>query len=88
MASKKNGVLYIGVTNDLVRRVYEHKNGLLKGFTEKYHVKHLVYFECFDDAEQAIVREKMLKKWERHWKVALLEKENPNWNDLYSSITG
>lgn len=88
LASKKDGVLYIGITNDLIRRVYEHRNGLVKGFTKKYHVKRLVYFECFDNAEQAILREKVLKKWERAWKIELLEKQNPNWNDLYETVAG
>jgi putative endonuclease len=86
LASRIGGTLYIGVTNDLVRRVYEHKSGAVEGFTKDYDVDRLVYFECFDDVEAAIRREKRLKKWSRAWKVALIEKENPNWIDLYPEI--
>ena len=77
-ASKRNGTLYIGVTNDLVRRVYEHKHGLVEGFTKRYGVKLLVYFEAHDRAEQAIQREKTLKHWIRDWKISLIERNNPN----------
>ncbi len=83
LASKKNGTLYIGVTNKLLKRVYEHKNALTKGFTDKYNVHKLVYFETSSDIEEAIKREKKLKKWNRNWKIALIEKNNPGWNDLY-----
>jgi putative endonuclease len=83
MASKKNGTIYIGVTNDLSRRVYEHKNGLVEGFTSKYKVHNLVYFEKFEDVRYAIQREKQLKNWRREWKKNLIEKENPEWKDLY-----
>ncbi len=83
LASKRNGTLYIGVTNDLIRRVYEHKNNLIAGFTSKNNVHRLVYYEQFDNIEYAIHREKRLKKWNRKWKLALIEKENSNWNDLY-----
>ena len=86
MASQRNGTLYIGVTNDIVRRVYEHKNNLIKGFTEKYKVHHLVYLEEFNDVSAAIIREKQLKKWKRDWKLRLIEKINPEWNDLYEEL--
>ena len=86
LASRIGGRLYIGVTNDLVRRVYEHKSGAAEGFTKDYGVDRLVYFECFEDIEAAIHREKRLKKWTRAWKVALIEKDNPNWIDLYPQI--
>jgi putative endonuclease len=88
LASRIGGTLYIGVTNDLVRRVYEHRSGAAEGFTKDYEVKRLVYFESFDDIEQAIHREKRLKKWTRAWKIALIEKDNPNWIDLYPEIAG
>ncbi len=88
LASKRNGTLYIGVTNDLVRRVYEHKQGLVEGFTKKYNVHNLVYFEETNDVESAITREKRLKKWNRKWKIELIEKTNPGWKDLYSEIAG
>lgn len=86
MASKKNGTLYIGVTSDLLKRAYEHRGGKVEGFTQKYEVKNLVYFEIFDDAENAIKREKRLKKYTREAKIKLIEKENKNWNDLYEQI--
>ena len=86
MASRPHGTLYIGMTNDLVRRVYEHKEGLADGFTKRYGAKTLVYFEIHEPAEQAIRREKTLKRWLRDWKVALIEKDNPHWDDLYQSL--
>ena len=86
LASKRNGTLYIGVTNDLIRRVYEHKNNLIGGFTNKYNVHRLVYYEQFDNTEYAIQREKRLKKWKRRWKLELIEKENQKWNDLYIDL--
>jgi putative endonuclease len=86
MASKKDGVLYIGMTNNLARRVFEHKNNLIKGFTEKYFVHKIVYLEEFDDVHQAIQREKCLKKWNRVWKVRLIEKQNPDWKDLSNEL--
>jgi putative endonuclease len=86
LASQIGGTLYIGVTNDLVRRVYEHKTKAAEGFTRKYEVDRLVYFESLDDIENAIRREKRLKKWNRAWKVRLIEETNPNWDDLYPSI--
>ena len=82
LANKRNGTLYIGVTNDLERRVYEHKNHLVKGFTEKYNVNILVYFEQTNDIQEAIMREKNLKKWNRRWKIELIEKSNFKWKDL------
>jgi putative endonuclease len=86
MASKKNGVLYVGVTSDLVRRVYEHKTSPVKSFTSRYNIGMLVWFEVYDDPLTAITREKELKKWRRAWKVALIEAGNPEWHDLYASI--
>jgi putative endonuclease len=86
LASKIGGTLYIGVTNDLVRRVYEHKMKFLGGFTNKYGIGRLVYFEQYDDVEAAIAREKRLKKWQRAWKIRLIEELNPNWDDLYPQI--
>jgi putative endonuclease len=86
LASKRNGTLYTGVTSDLVQRIWQHKNNVVKGFTEKYGVHTLVYFELHDDMESAIVREKRLKKWNRAWKLRLIEEKNPDWNDLYPSI--
>jgi len=86
LASRKNGTLYIGVTSDLVKRVYEHKNDLVDGFTRKYHVHRLVYYEACPDIISAITREKQMKKWNRRWKLVLIEKANPEWRDLYSSL--
>jgi putative endonuclease len=88
LASRIGGTLYIGVTNDLIRRVAEHRLKSVKSFTNKYEVHRLVYFEQFDDVENAIGREKRLKKWNRAWKVRLIEGSNPNWDDLYPSIAG
>jgi putative endonuclease len=88
LASGIGGTLYIGVTNDLIRRVAEHRLKSIKGFTEKYEVHRLVYFEQFDDAENAIRREKRLKKWNRAWKIRLIEEHNANWDDLYPRIAG
>ena len=84
LASKKNGVLYIGVTGDLIKRMWQHKNGLAEGFTKKYFVHKLVYFENTTNVMSAIKREKQLKKWNRDWKIQLIEKENPGWEDLYN----
>ncbi|MAF13531.1 MAG: excinuclease ABC subunit C [Parcubacteria group bacterium] len=86
LASKRNGTLYVGVTNDLARRAYEHRAGLIKGFTKKYGVKVLVYFEEFDDIGFAIQRERNLKKWKRDWKLNLIESSNPDWEDLYFEL--
>jgi len=86
LASAANGILYIGVTNDLVRRMYEHRNGLVPGFTKKYSVKRLFHFERYDDIHTAIQREHNMKHWSRKWKVRLILKDNPEWTDLYDSI--
>jgi putative endonuclease len=88
LASRIGGTLYIGVTNDLIRRVAEHRLKAVKSFAKKYEVDRLVYFEQFDDAENAIRREKRLKKWNRAWKIRLIEELNPNWDDLYPGIAG
>jgi len=88
LAIRIGGTLYVGVTNDLVRRVAEHRLELVDGFTKKYGVHRLVYFEQFDDAENAIRTEKRLKRWNRDWKIRLIEKFDPNWDDLYPSIAG
>ncbi|WP_397410646.1 GIY-YIG nuclease family protein [Polaromonas sp.] len=86
MASGKNGTLYVGVTNNLVRRVYEHRNGLIEGFTSRYAVHQLVWFESTPSIAAAIAKEKQIKNWTRAWKVALIEKSNPAWRDLYDSL--
>ncbi len=86
LANRKHGTLYIGVTNDLIRRVYEHKTDVVRGFTSQYGVHLLVWFESYDDIANAIAREKQLKKWRREWKINLIEKSNPEWVDLYSSL--
>lgn len=86
LASKRDGVLYTGVTNDLQRRVAEHKADINQGFTSRYHVKRLVYFEPFSTFTTAIRREKQLKRWRREWKIALIEEDNPEWNDLSDAI--
>jgi len=87
LASGKHGTLYVGVTRDLVRRVYQHKTKATPGFTSRYEVSRLVWFESYDDPTSAITREKEIKKWRRDWKIALIENENLNWEDLYNSIT-
>ena len=87
LASRKNGTLYIGVTNDLIRRVYEHKEGVVESFTKRHGVKRLVYFETHDSVEAAIRREKTLKTWLRHWKIELIERDNSDWADLYEGLT-
>ena len=86
LASQRNGTLYIGVTNDLARRVYEHREGLVAGFTKRYGVKKLVHFETHQNVRAAIQREKTLKHWVRAWKVALIEEDNPEWRDLYEDL--
>jgi putative endonuclease len=88
LASKRNGTLYIGVTNDLVRRVWQHKNDITECFTKEYTVHDLVYYEDTTDVTSAIAREKQLKKWNREWKIELIERMNPEWKDLYDSVTG
>ena len=86
LASSRNGTLYIGVTSNLLKRVWEHKNNFIDGFTKKYSVHMLVYFEETSEIESAIQREKQLKTWKRNWKLELIEKGNPEWRDLYFSI--
>jgi len=86
LANAPNGILYVGVTSDLVRRTYEHRNGLVPEFTKKYGVKRLVYFEQYEDIQTAIQREKNIKHWSRAWKVGLILAGNPEWNDLYDTI--
>ncbi|MBX7459831.1 GIY-YIG nuclease family protein [Qipengyuania huizhouensis] len=82
LASQPRGTLYIGVTSDLMKRLYEHRNGIMGGFTTRYHVHRLVHFEMFGDMEQTILREKQLKRWHRQWKINLVERDNPHWEDL------
>ncbi|HSV48375.1 MAG TPA: GIY-YIG nuclease family protein [Ramlibacter sp.] len=86
LASSWNGTLYVGVTNDLVRRIHEHKNDLVEGFTRRYGVHLLVWYASTESVEAAIEKEKQIKNWKRAWKFALIEKENPEWRDLYESI--
>jgi putative endonuclease len=86
LASGKYGTLYTGITSDLVGRIYEHKEHLADGFTKKYKVNQLVYFEIHDDVHEAILREKQIKKWNRDWKINLIERDNPHWLDLYDGI--
>jgi putative endonuclease len=86
LASKKNGTLYTGVTSDLVKRIWQHRNNQIEGFTQKYSVHHLVYFEQHSEMSAAILREKQIKKWKRAWKIALIEKQNPQWDDLYLTL--
>jgi len=86
LVSRQNGTIYTGFTNTLKRRVYEHKIGLIEGFTKKYNVKNLVYFEKHDCVNTATLREKRIKKWQRAWKIELIESMNPEWKDLYDEI--
>ena len=86
LASRRNGALYVGVTSDLTRRIWQHRESFVDGFTKEHAVKRLVWFEQHATAEDAITREKQIKKWNRAWKIELIEAENPYWNDLYSSI--
>jgi putative endonuclease len=86
LASRKDGALYLGVTNDLIRRVFQHRSKAVPGFSSRYNITQLVWFEIYDDPISAISREKEIKKWRRAWKVALIVQENPDWNDLYESI--
>jgi putative endonuclease len=88
MASERNGTLYVGVTNDLVGRVWQHKNGVVPGFTSRYRVHLLVHFEYTEDPYEAIRREKQLKRWRRSWKLKLIEDNNPEWNDLFPVFSG
>jgi putative endonuclease len=86
LTREKNSVFYTGVTNNLIKRVYEHKSGIIKGFTQKYNVKMLVYYEHSEDIYSAISREKAIKKWKRKYKLAVIEKMNPDWKDLYLDL--
>ena len=86
IASSRNGTIYIGVTNNLAKRMWEHKNSVVEGFTSKYEVNKLVYFEDYTEISVAINREKRLKEWKRQWKIELIEKNNPEWADLYDKI--
>jgi putative endonuclease len=86
LASKRNGTIYIGVTSDLIKRLWEHKNNLVEGFTKRYAVHDLVWYEMHESMEAAINREKRLKEWKRGWKIELIERSNPTWQDLYETI--
>jgi len=88
LASQPQGTLYIGVTSNLLQRIWQHKSGVMEGFTDRYEVDRLVYFEMHTDMTCAITREKQLKKWKRDWKIALIEKDNPDWRDLWPEIVG
>ncbi len=86
LASSRNGTLYTGVTSNLIQRIWQHKNNLVEGFTQKYHIHQLVYYEIHQDISQAILREKQIKKWNRQWKLELIETMNPQWSDLWEQI--
>jgi putative endonuclease len=86
LSNQRNGTLYTGITSNLIRRIWEHRNKTVEGFTRKYHVDKLVYFEQYNDPENAIKREKRLKKYNRQWKLELIERENPEWRDLYTDL--
>ena len=86
LSNKKNGTLYVGVTSDLIKRVWEHKNELLDGFTKKFKIHDLVYYELCDQINEAIEREKVLKRWKRKWKIDLIKAKNPDWKDLWEEI--
>jgi putative endonuclease len=87
LASRKYGALYVGLTSDIAGRIYIHRNDLVSGQTSKYHIHNLVYFETHDDPENAIIREKRIKKWRREWKIRLIEEANPHWRDLFDEIS-
>ena len=87
LSSDRNGTLYIGITSDLIKRIYEHKANTVEGFTKQHRIHLLVYYEITNDINSAIAREKQLKSWNRKWKIALIEKANPQWEDLYQNIT-
>ncbi|MHC4620152.1 MAG: GIY-YIG nuclease family protein [Planctomycetota bacterium] len=87
LAGRKNGTLYIGVTSNLLERIHQHKTNMVKGFTEKYGVHRLVYFEQYRDIRDAINREKCMKRWKRQWKINLIEKDNPEWEDMFDKLT-
>ena len=86
IANRKNGAIYIGVTSDIVKRAWEHRNGVVRGFTKRYGCKLLVWFEAFDDIQQARQRELQMKEWKRAWKIRLIEERNLNWDDLYPTL--
>lgn len=86
MASRRNGTLYIGVTSDLCKRIWEHKNNVVEGFTKRYGIHRLVWYELHPDMESAIIREKNIKEWKRQWKLKLIESFNPDWKDLYEGL--
>ncbi|MGE5894097.1 MAG: GIY-YIG nuclease family protein [bacterium] len=86
LCNRRNGTLYVGVTSELIKRIYEHKNDLVDGFTRKYAVHSLVWYEMHENAEAALAREKQIKKWKRQWKLELIEKDNPHWKDLYEDM--
>ncbi|MEJ2697444.1 MAG: GIY-YIG nuclease family protein [Candidatus Sulfobium sp.] len=86
MASQKRGTLYIGITSNLTKRVYEHRNGIVEGFSKRYAIHRLVYYEVARDAETALSRERQMKKWNRTWKLRLIEAQNPEWRDLYDDL--
>ena len=86
MASRKNGTVYVGVTSDLAKRIYEHREGIISGFTKRYGCKRLVWFEAFDEIQQARRRELQMKQWKRAWKIRLIEESNFDWNDLYPTL--
>ncbi|MCP4687900.1 MAG: GIY-YIG nuclease family protein [Desulfobacterales bacterium] len=86
LASKRNGTLYTGVTSNLIKRIWQHKNNMVEGFTKQYHVHQLVWYEVHENMESAITREKRIKEWKRKWKLDLIESMNPGWKDLYQSI--
>jgi len=86
LASKRNGTLYIGVTSDLAKRIWEHKNNVIEGFTKRYNIHRLVWYELHENMESAINREKQMKEWKRRWKLELIENSNPDWQDLYDNI--
>ena len=86
LASKRNGTLYVGITSDLVKRIWEHKNGVVEGFTKRYGTHKLVWYELHETLHGAIAREKAIKEWQRKWKLQLIEKTNPQWRDLYPDL--
>jgi putative endonuclease len=88
LASKKYGTLYVGITSDLIKRIHQHKEHFVDGFTNKYKVHQLVYYEIHEDVREAILREKQIKKWNREWKINLIEQDNPHWLDLYHGLNG
>jgi putative endonuclease len=88
LSNKPQGTLYVGVTSDLIKRIYQHKSKFVDSFTSKYHLKLLVYYEIHNDIIEAIKKEKQLKRWRRDWKIKLIEKSNPKWGDLYGNIVG